>query len=153
MTKTLAWTIFLSLTAILLSASICQPHLLSDEGNAFFRQFVTHEMLGVIGVIVTITLASSASIHLELNKLEERTGNPFQKARNAIRDSSVALVSAFGLAFLLVMVKPWIGGSDHLSAALNSASILIFLFSLAIMADLTMAIFRIPAIRTDKGAK
>lgn len=151
--KVIAWTTFLGLTAILLSASICQPHLLSDRGNSFFREFVTHEMLGVIGVIVTITLASSASIHLELNKLEERTGNAFHQARAAVRNSSIALVLAFGLAFLLVMAKPWLGGTDHASAALNSAAILIFLFSLAIMADLTMAIFRIPALRSDKAPK
>ncbi len=145
--KTIAWTLLIALTAILAAASICQPYYLSDAGNDFFRDFVTHEMLAVLGVIVTITLASSASIHLELNKLEERTAGEFPEARRAVKQSCYALVFAFAAAFFVVMAKPWVGDSQQATAAMNSLSILIFLFSLAIMADLTMAIFRIPAIR------
>ena len=61
--------------------------------------------------------------------------------------SSYALVLTFGAAFFIVMAKPWVGDGLHATAAMNSLSILTFMFSLAIMADLTMAIFRIPAIR------
>ena len=60
-----------------------------------------------------------------------------------------ALVFAFAAAFFVVMAKPWVGDGQHATAAMNSLSILIFLFSLAIMADLTMAIFRIPAIKKN----
>lgn len=145
--KTIAWIILIGLASILIATSICHPYYLSDAGNSFFREFVTHEMLAVLGVIVTITLASSASIHLELNKLEERDAGSFPEARKAVKMSSLALVYAFAVAFVLVMAKPWVGDNQHATAVMNSLSILIFLFSLAIMTDLTMAIFRIPAIR------
>jgi hypothetical protein len=145
--KIIAWSLLIAVTTILLAISICQPYYLSDTGNSFFREFVTHEMLAVLGVIVTITLASAASIHLELNKLEERTGAGFPDARRAVKLSSYALVLTFGAAFFIVMAKPWVGDGLHATAAMNSLSILTFMFSLAIMADLTMAIFRIPAIR------
>ena len=143
--KTIAWMMMLTLATILLSTSICSPYYLSDDGNEFFKNFVNHELLSVLGVIVTITLASSASLHLELNKLEEQTGERFSGARSAIKISSYSLIAIFGAAFALVMVKPWVASNQHASAALNSIVILIFLFSLAILADLTMAVFRIPA--------
>lgn len=135
----------IALAAVLLATSICRPYYLSDTGNSFFKGFVTSEMLSFLGVVVTITLASAANLHLELNKLEERTAEHFSEARDAIRHSAYALLGLFALAFVAVMVKPAVAGNVG-SATVNSLAILIVLFSLAVLADLTMAVFRIPAM-------
>lgn len=148
MVKTIAWTSLIALTGVLLSVSICAPYYLSDAGNSFFRDFVNHEMLSVLGVIVTITLASAASLHLELNKLEERTGEAFPEARAAVKLCAYSLVVMFGFGFATVVGKPWVGDNQHATAAINSLVVLIFVFSLAILADLTAAVFRIPAIKS-----
>jgi peptidoglycan/LPS O-acetylase OafA/YrhL len=154
--KMIAWTLMIALAAILISASICQPYLLSDEGSEFFREFVNHEMLSVLGVIVTITLASAANMHLELNKLQERTGEAFPEARRAIKMSCYSLVAIFGVAFAVVIAKSWVADSQHGTALINSLVVLMFVFSLAILADLTAAIFRIPVITrraTEAGTR
>lgn len=148
MTKTIAWVTLIALTGILISASICAPYYLSDDGNAFFKGFVTWELLSFLGVVVTITLASAANLHLELNKLEERTGESFKEARAAVRQSALALLALFLGAFVLVMVKPALDG-PHWNAGVNAVAILIVLFNLAVLTDLTMAVFRIPAIDTS----
>ncbi len=150
MKTAIAWVTLIVLAGILLSASVCAPYFLSDRGNSFFKDFVNAELLSFLGVIVTITLASAANMHLELNKLEERTEGSFPEARTAVRRSSAALIVLFAVAFILVMIKPTLADNDHWSAALNSIVILIVVFNLAILADLTMAVFRIPPIRTPQ---
>lgn len=150
MTKTTAWIALLILTAILGSASFCVPHYLSDAGNTFFKNFVNHELLSVLGVIVTITLASAANLHLEINKLQEKTGDKFAEARTAIRLCSYSLIAVFIVAALLVMVKPAIGQAETGTALINSAVILLLVFSVGVLADLTAAIFAIePLPRTQ----
>lgn len=145
MSKTIAWTTLIALTAVLISASICSPYYLTDEGNAFFKGFVTWELLSFLGVLVTITLASAANLHLELNKMEERTGDGFGEARVAVRQCAYSLLVLFAVAFILVMIKPTLAG-QHMNAAVNSTAILIVVFNLAVLADLTMAVFRIPPL-------
>lgn len=150
MSKVIAWTTLIALTAVLISASICAPYYLSDEGNPFFKGFVTWELLSFLGVVVTITLASAANLHLELNKLEERSNESFGEARVAVRNCAYSLLLLFAVAFVLVMVKPTLNG-PHWNAGANSLAILIVLFNLAVLADLTMAVFRIPAMERANG--
>jgi uncharacterized membrane protein YidH (DUF202 family) len=133
--------------ATLAMASVCRPYYLSDDGNAFFKAFVNQELLSFLGVVVTITLASAANLHLELNKLEERCEECFPEARQALRMSAYSLLVLFTVAFILVMAKPTMAPNQHWSAALNSTVVVIVLFNLAVLADLTMAVFRIPAMK------
>ncbi|RIA35441.1 hypothetical protein DFR49_4218 [Hephaestia caeni] len=149
MKQTIAWVTLIALATVLIGASICQPYYLTDDGNSFFKGFVTWELLSFLGVVVTITLASAANLHLELNKLEEKTDERFPEARNSIRLSAYSLLMLFLAAFVLVVVKPTIDGA-HWNAVLNSVAVLIVLFNLAILADLTMAVFRIPPLK-DKA--
>jgi hypothetical protein len=51
------------MTGILGALSFCHSSWLSDD-NTFLKNFVNQELLAVLGVIVTITLASAASLHL-----------------------------------------------------------------------------------------
>jgi hypothetical protein len=44
------------------------------------------------------------------------------------------------------MVKPTLDG-PHWNAGANSVAFLIVIFNLAVLADLTMAVFRIPALK------
>ena len=49
------------------SIVVCEPQWLSN--NAFLNGFVSHEILALKAVILTVTLASVANIHLALNRI------------------------------------------------------------------------------------
>lgn len=148
MNKTVAWTALLGTLTVLLTASACAPFLLSDDGNAFLKGFVNQELLALLGVIVTITLASAGNLHLELNKLQDRTGLPFTRTRRAIRLSAYSLIFIFTTAGVLVIVKPLVGSDMRATAACNSVAIVLVLFSLFVLTDLTRTILSIPAAST-----
>ena len=147
------WTALIGLMTVLLSISAWSPYYLSDDGNSFLRGFINHEFLSILGVIVTITLASAANIHLELNKLQDQVGKPFSRARAGICRSAYSLIIIFALGVVLVIVKPFTVSSQKLTAAANSAAIVIMFFSLSVLVDLTRTTFKIPAasaIRSDE---
>lgn len=148
MNRTIAWTALLGLLTVLLTVSACAPYRLSDEGNAFLAGFVNQELLSLLGVIVTITLASAGNLHLELNKLQDLTTRPFERTRRAIKLSTYSLIVIFALAGALVVVKPMFVGDVHATAACNSIAIVLVVFSLFVMADLTRTVLAIPASST-----
>lgn len=135
---------------ILWSISACAPYLLSDEGNTFLKGFVNQELLSFLGVIVTITLASAANLHLELNKIQDLTGIKFHRTREGVRLSAYSLIFILGIAGGLVIVKPILGHDMRASAACNSLAIVLVLFSLFVLSDLTRTILSIPASSTLK---
>jgi hypothetical protein len=95
---------------------------------------------------VTITLASAANLHLELNKLQEATGEPFVNARKAVKLSAYWLIALFACAFILVLAKPILGGGESLQAGMNSVAIVIVAFNVSVLFDLTRTVFKIPAL-------
>ncbi len=145
MNRTIAWTALLGTLTVLLAASAYSPYLLSDRGNAFLSGFVNEELLSLLGVIVTITLASAGNVHLELNKLQDRTRLPFTRTRAAVRLSAYSLIIIFALAGALVVVKPMLGTDMRATAACNAFAIVLLVFSLFVLIDLTRTTFGIPA--------
>lgn len=122
--------------------SLAAPWALGDTQNTFLKNFVNHEMLSFLGVVVTITLASAASLHLELNKLEELAGSRvFIVTRRRIHLSAYALIWALVLAIALVTAKPLFGPSDTATSLANGAAILIILFNVLVLADITKLTF------------
>ncbi len=129
-------------SAALLTISLAAPWALGDARNTFLKNFVNHEMLSFLGVVVTITLASAASLHLELNKLEEAAGGRvFIMTRRRIHMSAYALIWALVLAVGLVTAKPLLGDSDVATSLANSLAVIIILFNVLVLADLTKATF------------
>lgn len=119
---------------------------LSDQ-NKFLAGFVNHELLAVLGVIVTITLASAASLHLELNRLEDEHNETFDEARLATKSYAYMLIWLFLAAIALVIVKPILALSPFSQAIFNSIAILIIILNVMALMDLTGAVFQIPARR------
>jgi len=90
---------------VLITISVCRPSVLSDQ-SVFLKEFIGINLLSLLGVIVSITLASAANIYLELNRLEAR----FKKmnlsgTKNALKNSAIALVTLLALAIILIAVK------------------------------------------------
>lgn len=146
MNRTIANCAFISATAVWLALSFCAPWVLSDK-NSFLKGFVTHELLGFLGVIVTITLASTANLHLELNKLEEQIKKRvFNKTRCAIRRSAYWLIGMILIAIVIAVSKPLVVSNDEqmIAASLfNGAALLIVLFNILVLIDLVQIAFKL----------
>jgi len=138
----------MGILTVLLTVSACAPYLLSDRGNAFLAGFVNQELLSLLGVVVTITLASAGNLHLELNKMQDRTKLPFTRTRSAVKLSAYSLIAIFAVAGTLVVVKPMLGPDMRATAACNAIAIVLIVFSLFVLIDLTRTIFAIPATST-----
>lgn len=147
MTRVITITALVTLIIALAIASAASPCWLSDDGNSFLKNFVNHEFLSFLGVIVTITLASAASLHLEFNRLEDSTEEGFEEARGAVKAYAIMLMVLFAAAFLLVIFKPIFGERPTWSAAFNSSAIVIVTLNMLALADLTLTVFKIPADR------
>lgn len=146
MIRIISILILICLMTALAAGSVFQPYWLSDCGNSFLRDFVDQELLSFLGVIVTITLASAANMHLEFNRLQLATNEGFQEARSAVRAYAILLLVLFAGAFALVILKPLFGSGLQSSAGFNSVAIVIVVLNIMALADLTLAIFRIEPI-------
>lgn len=138
--------ILTGLLTVLLSVSFCAPHLLNDS-NEFLAAFVNHELLATLGFIAAVTLASAASMHFELNKLEDATGKPFLRTRKSLKRSAYSLIVLFAVAVLIVIVKPLLPTPPYNRAVANSFAIVIIYFYLSVLLDLTQTVFKIPSAK------
>lgn len=137
---------FIILTVVLFEIVWWKPAWLSDR-NDFLKGFVNQELLAILGVIVTITLASAGNLHLELNRIEDLTGERFAEARRAIRAYTFLLIALFVAAVVIVVVKPLASERETAQAVWNSLALLIVALNVASLLDLTNAILSIPADR------
>jgi hypothetical protein len=131
--------------------SICAPWTLSDS-NAFLSSFVGADFLSLMGIIVTISVASATNLQIEMNKMEERAGFvAFQQSRHAIRESTYALLWSLLFAVVVVVVKPLATSGAIVAALFNSAALLIALFSGLLLADLVASAFGLSAIIREEA--
>jgi len=157
-TKTIARCVFACAVSVWLILSLATPWVLADS-NTFLKNFVNHEMLAFLGVVVTITLASATNLHFVLNGLEEREQRRgFWKARAAIRRSATSLIVMLLMAIALTVAKPLVVAAtptSGVSASLfNGAALLIVLFNVLVLIDLTQAAFQVgPNIENSRDGR
>ncbi|MHB8885688.1 MAG: hypothetical protein ACYC5H_11540 [Methylovirgula sp.] len=145
MTKTIAFCILIVTIGVLLSCVVCEPSFLSDS-NRFLKGFVNGELLNVLGVILAITLASSANLHLEFNKIEERYKKvALVKSRSEVKSGTYSLILVFGLAVLIVVLKPIVDNGERSEAVFNGLSLLTLEWYIIVMADILETALAIPA--------
>jgi len=146
MDKAVARCIVICAVAVWIILSLAVPWVLADT-NPFLKGFVNHKLLFFLGVIVTITLASAANLHIELNKTEEAAGQSgVVNTRASIKRSARWLVATLIVAVLVVLIKPLIAPDPvvHQTAAslLNGAALLIILADILVLIDLTQSVAR-----------
>ncbi|MCR9235662.1 MAG: hypothetical protein NXI17_03235 [Alphaproteobacteria bacterium] len=144
MGRTLSYLILLVSAIALTVISLVKPLYLSDA-NVFLDGFVNHEFLNILGVILAITLASVANIHLAFNRIEERYGKPggLAKSRENLRKASSWLIALFIMGAVLVIVKPVACASDVTEALFNSGALVVLIWHVLILISLTELVFRI----------
>lgn len=120
------------------------PWALSDQ-NEFLKQFMNHEFLNFMGVVVTISLASTANIHIALRRKEDALGEEgiFSGTRARVKASAFSLIWAMFLAVVLVVAKPLLPFGPHVEALLNAAGLGIILWGMLIILDITKLSFKL----------
>jgi hypothetical protein len=141
--RTIARCAIIAAVAAWLVISLAAPMWLSDQ-NPFLKGFVGANMLSFLGVVVTITLASTANLHFEFNKMEEAAGFAgFPRARLRLRQSAFWLIGMLLIALALIVAKPWFGVSDVATSLANGAALLIVIFNVLVLIDITQMAFTI----------
>lgn len=152
MKQAVAYCVLACAATLWIGLSIAAPWVLSDT-NLFLKGFVNHELLAFMGVLVTITLASAANLHLELNRLEEdaaarKISHDFGKTRRSVATSAKALIWLLLISIAIGVVKPLAllrGANPFREAIFNGFALFVLLVSVLILVDLTLTILAIPA--------
>ena len=117
-----------------------------DDTNRFFRNFVTHELLNVLGIIVAITLASGSNLYVQFNVLEDAVQERFlQKPRLDLIRSVYLLICTFIAAILLVIIKPLLGVSSETQAFFNAVAVILLIDNILTLVDLSRSAFKVPS--------
>jgi hypothetical protein len=144
MSRTLYYILLVLFGAASVAVVASRPKWVSDR-NIFLENFVNHEFLNLLGVILAITLASVANIHLEFNKIEERYGQPgLSKSRANLKKSAYWLIGLFLTGVAVVTIKPLLDSGPTGEGIANMAAMLILLWHVLILISLTQLVFAIP---------
>lgn len=137
--------ILVVVAGVLMSVVAVRPAWLSDR-NEFLQNFVNHEYLNILGVILAITLASLSQAHLTLNRIEEQRGYEFfGDTRREIKEAAYWLIALFMTGFVITLAKPLLCTSETTVAVANALAVFILTMYVLVLVDITMAMFDIKA--------
>jgi hypothetical protein len=146
MSKAVYYCALIVTLGVIIVMSVARPDLLGKE-NHFLQGFVDHEFVTTMGVIATITLASTSQIHLTFNAIEERLKKRgLSKTRAGVRQAAYALILLLGASVLLATIKPMAGEADITIAFFNGLSLFVLVWSVLILLSITRLIFAIDPI-------
>lgn len=134
----------LVLAALFVGLSVCAPSFLAT--NQFLDEFVNHEYINVLAVIVTVSLVSVTQIHLEYSRIERRFKiRVFQDARRTVNIGAMLLTSMLLLAFVISIVRAAVGGDEQMLSLVHGAALLTVATSVFIMYDLVRVVYVLAA--------
>ena len=143
MNKTVAYCALLLVGFLLIAVTVLRPEIMSDN-NRFLKEFVNSNILAILGVLLTITLASAAQIHLALNEVESKIGHSFlHKTRTGVHGAAYWLIWLFILSVLVVFLKPYFYSSLYWQSFFNGAAVFILFWMVLIMSSLMKLVFAI----------
>jgi Na+/proline symporter len=144
MRKFIPHLILIFLSASVVAMAFLCPHPMSDE-NDFFKNFVNHELLNALGVILAITIASAGQLHLELNSIEREYNatDAFKKTRAGIVSAVYWMVGLFFLGILIVSIKPLVSKSAEIQTLFNGSALLVLVWNVLVLMSITRAVFKV----------
>ena len=140
------FTVFAILVTIAaVATSAYYPNFIAEEKNEFLTEFIRSYFLPFLGIVVTITLTSVTSLHLEVNRLEDRRAQSFPQTKRSIRRSGFSLIISLLVGLVIVVSELFIGRYPTWSSLLFVWAVLVILFDICVLWDLTKAILTIPS--------
>lgn len=153
MKQSVAISILIACATIVVVIALVMPTILSDDGNYFLKNFVNHEFLAILAVILAISLGSAAQLHLTFNKIEEDYGErgALNNARRSVHTSAYWLVGLFVAAVFLVVIKPLLAKAPWSQALFNGGALVIMILFVMELVDLLKTTFAVePKIDDDQ---
>lgn len=133
---------FLFLLAALGAVWLWHPSVIgssNEELEAFFRT----SLLGVLGFVISVTIASCTSLHLKLSELEKQGRGPFSGTKSKIRKSAFSLIFLFGAAFIALILKgAYAEGGERWDAFWNGFFITLLYFFISVLLDIARTSFK-----------
>lgn len=138
--------------------TVWAPNILAD--NTFLQNYVTHEILSLLSVTMTITFASVANIHLAITKsLQSFVEDPLKRARiekthgqpmrREINSSAWLLFWAFLAIFSAVIIKGEWPDNKHVLSAVHGAGIVTTIINMLVIRDIYRTTFLMAADPTS----
>ncbi len=123
------------LSGILTGIAVCKPEILT--GNEFVEKFVVEDTLTIMAVIMTIAIATIATIHIWFNELELRHEKKvFGPARKEINANALLLVWLFVAELIVLILRGYFKGYGTGTAMFDGAAIVVFLSSIITLLDI-----------------
>jgi hypothetical protein len=133
--KTIFTTLLIVLAGLFTGISVCRPNVLAE--NDFVKNFVTHDALNIMSVIMTIGIASIATIHIWFNELEAKhDAKVFGAARREINHDAFFMVWLFVGELALLIIRSYFEGNGTAISLFNSGALVIFLCSVLTLIDI-----------------
>jgi hypothetical protein len=138
--------IVIAMLTISISGTICAPEFFG--ANEFLKSFITFELLNVLAVIVTVTLASIANIHLSLNRIvrsafrDKRVGQARSAVvRREINQNGLLLAGLFFAACAALFLKGAQPNDIYVLSFVHSLGLTILLTNLLVLYDTYAVIY------------
>jgi hypothetical protein len=125
------------LAGLFTAMSVCDPSILAK--NEFLAGFINQEILSIMAVIMTISIASIATIHIWFNELEDKHGKKvFGAARREINQAAFYFIGLFvaQLGCLIIRSLPIFHNNDIAISLFNGLSLLLLLCSVLTLLDI-----------------
>jgi hypothetical protein len=140
------WAIMIAAATVVVVLTICHPAVLAT--NTFLNAFVTHEILALLIIVLTITLASVANVHLTITRIirtkfkDEAAGAvAAAPARQEINSNAWALFWGFGVCVVVLLLKGSFADQPYIVSLANGSGLLILLFNGLVMYEIYQTIF------------
>ena len=147
---------YIILTVFLLcgfSISICKPAFFSE--NAFLDQFVNHEFINLMAVIVTVSLVSVVQLHMEYTRIERKfKQRAFEKSRRTVNANGVILIALFVFSFIISFIKgmPEVEGNLEIQSMVHVVALAAILECAWIMYELIRTAYTIARTEPIDGS-
>ena len=111
--------------------------------NHFLEDFINHKLLNILAIIMTVTVASAANIHLAFNRAEEIINNPdyFRNARKETNQSAYWLIGLFLGAVIILIVRSYLIEDMFMVSLLNGVALVILLMNILVLVDVVGTVF------------
>ena len=141
--KIISWvSVIISIGSVVVVSVLCPQFLVE---NHFLKNFINQELLNILAVIMTVTAASTANIHLVFNRAEEKIKKPryFEQARKEINQDAIALIALFLLTIAVLIARSYYIHNITIVSLLNGTGLVILLTNVLVLIDVTLTVFAI----------
>ena len=145
--------LLIALAAVLTCVVTYRPEWLS--ANTFLDEFINHEILALFAVVLTVTLASVANIHLAINRMIAQSFRNDETARRMangikgeIRDNSRIIFISFFAALFALIIKDLIPDETLHIAIANGFLIWVLVLNLLTIMDVYNVVYGLSDIQS-----